>query len=124
MFGVTRSDGIYLLGNSDYQDPSEGLFVPTRFLKGMNTDLVGAGDSSRAGIAISLLGDLLGWHAGYFGTGDFAEAGEMANLTSAMYVNSKPGDYSLIPSHQRALSVVRGDKEYAEMNELKDALHL
>ncbi len=120
LFGVTVSDGAYEkhICQDGYVGGPEK--VESRFMAGEVVDLVGAGDSFRAGL-ISYIGrNLDGFKKG---TMDFVEAVQMGNLFASLYIKAPLDDrYGNIKGYDRMLKVVRSDATYRSFDELQRAL--
>jgi sugar/nucleoside kinase (ribokinase family) len=83
-------------------------------------DLVGAGDSFRAGLVA-----FISQHRDEFVKGalDVGDAVQMGNLMATLYITSPLSDrYGTIPSFARLLSAVRSGKAFATREELTAAL--
>lgn len=120
IFGVTLKDGAYTAGIG-----SRGEIVPprkivSRFRSRGIVDLVGAGDSFRAGVV-----SYVARHADAFRQGnlDLTEAVQTGNLMATLYVTSPLNDrYGAIPPFDRMLALVRNGREYETIDSLKAAL--
>ena len=83
-------------------------------------DLVGAGDSFRAGLITYIARNLDEFKAGNM---DFTEAIQMGNLFAALYIKAPLDDrYSNIKNYEKMLNVVRSEATYNDFNELMNAL--
>ncbi|HPS56047.1 MAG TPA: PfkB family carbohydrate kinase, partial [Sedimentisphaerales bacterium] len=119
LLGVTVSSGAYikyvLRGNQF--GPAK---VQSRFMAGEVTDLVGAGDSFRAGFISYIAGNLKDFKSG---TINFEEAVQMGNLFASLYIKSPLDDrYANIKSFDKMLTVVRSDKDFENFKSLQKAL--
>ena len=84
-------------------------------------DLVGAGDSFRAGL-ITYIASYLGQFRE--GSINFAEAVQMGNLFASLFIKAPLGDrYANIKSYDTMLEVVRSDLIYPDFDALRDALN-
>jgi sugar/nucleoside kinase (ribokinase family) len=120
MFGVTVSDGAYERHVSLDGRLSGPNKIASRFMAGEVVDLVGAGDSFRAGLITYLAGHLSEFKAG---TMDFAEAVQMGNLFASLYIKAPLDDrYGNIKAYERMLQVVKSEATYASFDELQKAL--
>ena len=120
LFGVTVSNGAYakLVGPDDRVH--ETVFCPSRFMAGSVIDLVGAGDSFRAGLSAVLSRQR---EAFLNGTLNVEEAVQTGNLMASLYIKSPLNDrYGSIANFDALLAVVRSGREFASFNELTAAL--
>lgn len=120
LFGVTVSDGAY----EQHVNPNETIDGPnrikSRFMAGEVVDLVGAGDSFRAGLITYIASNLDEYEAGSI---DLAEAVQMGNLFASLFIKAPLEDrYSNIHTYEKMLKVVRSTIAYQSFNELQDAL--
>jgi sugar/nucleoside kinase (ribokinase family) len=120
LFGVTVSDGAY----EKHIDPSGRLGSPnkieSRFMAGEVVDLVGAGDSFRAGLITYLAHNFARFKDG---TIDFAEAVQMGNLFASLYIKAPLNDrYGNIKRYDKMLKAVRSGVDYSSFDTLQDAL--
>jgi sugar/nucleoside kinase (ribokinase family) len=120
LFGVTVSDGAY----ERHVNPDEIIDGPnrikSRFMAGEVVDLVGAGDSFRAGLITYVTSHLDEFRAGSI---DFTEAVQMGNLFASMFIKAPLEDrYGNINAYEKMLKVVRSDVTYRSFKELQDAL--
>ena len=120
LFGVTVSDGAYekhICRDGHQGGPNK---VESRFMAGEVVDLVGAGDSFRAGL-ISYIGRNLDKFKD--GSVDFAEAVQMGNLFASLYIKAPLNDrYSNIKGYEKMLEIVRSDVAYPSFDTLRRAL--
>jgi sugar/nucleoside kinase (ribokinase family) len=120
LFGVTVKNGAYarLVGPDDCV--RETVFCPSRFMAGGVIDLVGAGDSFRAGLVATIARQR---DAFLDGTLNVEEAVQMGNLMASLYIKSPLNDrYGSIASLGALLAVVRSGREFASFEELTAAL--
>ncbi len=120
LFGVTVKNGAYarLVGPGGRVGATD--FYESRFRVGSVIDLVGAGDSFRAGLVA-----FISQHRDEFVKGalDVGDAVQMGNLMATLYITSPLSDrYGTIPSFARLLSAVRSGKAFATREELTAAL--
>jgi sugar/nucleoside kinase (ribokinase family) len=120
LFGVTVSDGAY----EKHICPDGRLGGPNKiescFMGGEVVDLVGAGDSFRAGLITYIARNL-----GRFrdGSMNFPEAVQMGNLFASLYIKAPLDDrYGNIKTYDKMLKVVRSDIAYPSFGALRDAL--
>ena len=120
MFGVTVSSGAYekhICSGGIVGGPNK---VESRFMAGEVVDLVGAGDSFRAGL-ITYIGCNLGEFKD--GSVDFAEAIQMGNLFASLYIKAPLEDrYGGIRTYDKMLKIIRSDITYPSFSSLQDAL--
>ena len=120
MFGVTISNGAYekhILPNDKVEGP---IRIESKFMAGDVVDLVGAGDSFRAGLITYIARNLNDFKTGNM---DFTEAIQMGNLFAALYIKAPLDDrYSNIKNYDKMLNVVRSEAIYNSFDELMNAL--
>jgi sugar/nucleoside kinase (ribokinase family) len=89
-------------------------------MAGEVVDLVGAGDSFRAGLITYLAHNLERFRDG---TIDFAEAVQMGNLFASLYIKAPLEDrYGNIKHYDKMLKVLRSDIAYPSFDALRNAL--
>lgn len=120
LFGVTVSDGAY----EKHIDRSGRVGGPnkieSRFMAGEVVDLVGAGDSFRAGLITYIARNLAEFKSS---TIDFAEAVQMGNLFASLYIKAPLNDrYGNIKRYDKMLKAVRSGVNYSSFDALQDAL--
>ena len=119
LFGVTVKDGAYFrVGKPGISIKREK--VKTNFMTREKINLVGAGDAFRAGLLAYTT-----QHMDEFrrGTMDYRKAIQMGNLFAALYIKAPLHDrYSLIADYEQMLRVVRDEKTYTTLSDLKAAL--
>ncbi len=120
LFGVTISNGAYekhMLSDGQVKGPTR---IESNFMVGDAVDLVGAGDSFRAGLITYIANNLNDFKAGNM---DFTEAIQMGNLFAALYIKAPLADrYGNIKPYQKMLSVVRSQATYNSFDELMNVL--
>ncbi|MHC4330817.1 MAG: carbohydrate kinase family protein [Planctomycetota bacterium] len=120
LFGVTVSDGAYEMhicpdGTSD--GPNR---IKSRFMAGEVVDLVGAGDSFRAGLITYIASGLDEFREGSM---DFAEAVQMGNLFASLFIKAPLEDrYGNIRVYDKMLEVLRSPAAYPSFDALQQAL--
>ncbi len=120
LFGVTVSEGAYerhICPDGLVSGPNK---IESRFMGGEVVDLVGAGDSFRAGLIAYIARNLRQFKNGSM---DFGEAVQMGNLFASLYIKAPLNDrYGNIKSYDKMLRVVRSDVAYRSFNALQNAL--
>jgi sugar/nucleoside kinase (ribokinase family) len=120
LFGVTVSEGAYeehVCPDGREAGPNR---IESRFMAGEVVDLVGAGDSFRAGLVTYIAGNLDKFNDGSM---DFAEAVQMGNLFASLYIKAPLDDrYGNIKNYDKMLEIVRSDATYPSFDALRDAL--
>ncbi|MHC4541820.1 MAG: carbohydrate kinase family protein [Planctomycetota bacterium] len=120
LFGVTVSDGAYerhVCPDGTVDGPNR---ITSRFMAGEVVDLVGAGDSFRAGLITYIAVHLNAFRGG---TVDFSEAVQMGNLFASLFVKAPLEDrYGNIRPYGRMLEVVRSPATYPSFDALRNAL--
>jgi sugar/nucleoside kinase (ribokinase family) len=120
LFGVTVSDGAYEM----HVNPDEIIDgtnrVKSRFMAGEVVDLVGAGDSFRAGLITYVTSHLDEFKASSI---DFTEAVQMGNLFASLFIKAPLKDrYGNIHAYEKMLKIVRSNVTYQSFDELQQAL--
>jgi sugar/nucleoside kinase (ribokinase family) len=120
LFGVTVSNGAYVthVGREGKTDgPAK---VTSRFMAGEVVDLVGAGDSFRAGLITYIASNLDAFRAG---TIDFQQAVQAGNLFASLYIKAPLGDrYGNIRAYSKMLQVLRTQGGFEIFDALRKAL--
>ncbi len=120
LFGVTVSDGAYEKHISLDGHTGGPNKIESRFMAGEVVDLVGAGDSFRAGLITYLAHNFARFKDG---TIDFAEAVQMGNLFASLYIKAPLNDrYGNIKRYDKMLKAVRSGVDYSSFDALQDAL--
>jgi len=120
LFGVTVSDGAYErhVGSDGKADGPNR--ITSRFMAGEVVDLVGAGDSFRAGLITYVATHLDEFRSGSM---NFAEAVQMGNLFASLFIKAPLGDrYGNIKPYDKMLKVVRSGAAYPSFDALRNAL--
>ena len=120
VFGVTVSDGAY----EKHACPDAAVECPnritSRFMAGEVVDLVGAGDSFRAGLITYIAAHLDDFRNGSV---NFAEAVQMGNLFASLFIKAPLEDrYGNVKSYDKMLKVVRSGVTYPSFDALQKAL--
>ena len=116
VFGVTVRDGAFVIYKDVYGNVIGPKKVTSRFMIGDVKDLVGAGDSFRAGVISYIAKNIE-----YFRNGkiDIDQAVQMGNLFASLYIKAPLNDrYGNIKSFKKMLKVVKGKTEFNSYEEL------
>jgi len=120
LFGVTVSDGAYekhYLPDGRTDCP---LKVTSRFMAGEVVDLVGAGDSFRAGLIAYVASNLDAFRKGRM---NFQEAVQAGNLFASLYIKAPLGDrYGNIRPYPKMLQILRAQSGFESLDALRQAL--
>lgn len=120
LFGVTVSDGAYeqhICPDERVEGPNR---ITSRFMAGEVVDLVGAGDSFRAGLITYLAAHLDQFRDGSM---NFGEAVQMGNLFASLFIKAPLGDrYGNIKSYDTMLKAVCSGITYRTFGALQSAL--
>ena len=121
LFGVTVSNGAY----EKHINPGNIISGPNKieshFMAGEVVDLVGAGDSFRAGLITYVASNLSQFRNGSI---DFTEAVQMGNLFASLFIKAPLKDrYGNIKAYDKMLKVVRSNETYPNFEALQDALN-
>jgi len=120
VFGVTVKKGAYITLTDPDGRSGDTQFHESRYRIGDVVDLVGAGDSFRAGLVAYVsqhIGDLDA------GTLSLGEAVQMGNLMATLYVTAPLSDrYGGIAAFDKLLAVVRSGRIFSSRAELLAAL--
>jgi sugar/nucleoside kinase (ribokinase family) len=119
LFGVTVSDGAFerhFCCNTS-AGPNR---ITSRFMAGEVVDLVGAGDSFRAGLISYIASHLDPFRDGSM---NFEEAVQMGNLFASLFIKAPLDDrYGNIRPYEKMLKVVRSGVTYPSFEALRKAL--
>ena len=120
LFGVTVSDGAYekhILPDGQTECPVK---VTSRFMAGEVVDLVGAGDSFRAGLIAYIASNLDAFRKGRI---NFQEAVQAGNLFASLYIKAPLGDrYGNVRPYPKMLQVLRAKAAFESLETLRQAL--
>jgi sugar/nucleoside kinase (ribokinase family) len=120
LFGVTVSNGAYERHIGPDGRTAGPNMVESRFMAGEVVDLVGAGDSFRAGLISYIARNLSDFRSG---TIDFGKGVQMGNLFASLYIKAPLGDrYGNVRAYEKMLKAVHSGSVYASFDELKKAL--
>lgn len=120
LFGVTVSDGAYERHSCPDGTVDGPNRITSRFMAGEVVDLVGAGDSFRAGLITHIAVHLDEFKSGSI---NFAEAVQMGNLFASLFIKAPLEDrYGNIRPYDKMLKVVRSGESYPSFDALRKAL--
>jgi len=121
LFGVTVSNGAYERHIGPNGRTAGPNMVESRFMAGEVVDLVGAGDSFRAGLISYIARNLSDFRNG---TIDFVKAVQMGNLFASLFIKAPLSDrYGNIKDYKKMLEVVHSGKVYQNFMVLQKALN-
>jgi len=120
LFGITVSNGAYeshLCPDGRTGGPTK---VTSRFMAGEVVDLVGAGDSFRAGFITYVARNLDAFRKG---TIDFEQAVQAGNLFASLYIKAPLGDrYGNIRPYPKMLQVLQTEGGFESFDALRRAM--
>jgi sugar/nucleoside kinase (ribokinase family) len=120
LFGVTVSNGAYekhICPDGTMHGPNK---IESRFMAGEVVDLVGAGDSFRAGFISYVASHLDEFEKGSM---NFEESIQMGNLFASLYIKAPLDDrYGGIRPYEKMLEVVCSNIKYESFESLQKAL--
>ncbi len=119
LFGVTVSSGAYEKHITPDGKDSEPVKVESRFMAGQVVDLVGAGDSFRAGLLSYIARNL---DAFTDGSMNFGEAVQMGNLFASVYIKAPLADRYKSRSYEKMLAAVRSGEQFESFEQMEQAL--
>ncbi len=120
LFGVTVSDGAYMRYIGPEGQTGGPMKVTSRFMAGEVVDLVGAGDSFRAGLLTYVANNLDGFRKGVI---DFERAVQAGNLFASLYIKAPLGDrYGNMRPYAKMLEVLRAKEGFESFEALRKAL--
>jgi sugar/nucleoside kinase (ribokinase family) len=121
LFGVTVSNGAYEMHIDSDGHTGGPNKIESHFMAGEVVDLVGAGDSFRAGLITYIAHNLSQFNDGSI---DFTEAVQMGNLFASLFIKASLEDrYDNIKVYDKMLKIVRSDMAYPNFEALRDALN-
>jgi sugar/nucleoside kinase (ribokinase family) len=120
LFGVTVQDGAFVM----YRDAAGNLTAPvkisSRFMCGSVVDLVGAGDSFRAGVAAYLCRQAKAFKTSRI---DIEQAVQMGNLFASLYIKSPLNRrYDNIGAYRNMLRIVESRAVFDDFDQLTAAV--
>jgi sugar/nucleoside kinase (ribokinase family) len=105
IFGVTVKDGATVIYRDASGHITGPLMVASRFMSGVAIDLVGAGDSFRAGLVAYIVKNINDFKTGMI---NIAEAIQMANLFASLYIKAPLSDrYGNIDKYEKLLHAIK-----------------
>jgi sugar/nucleoside kinase (ribokinase family) len=120
LFGVTVKNGAYVRYVGPDDQARDAVFCASRFMVGGVVDLVGAGDSFRAGVAAAVARSRDAFLSGML---DVEEAVQIGNLMATLYVTSPLKDrYSHIPAFEALQALVRSGRSFETAEDLLAAV--
>jgi len=119
MFGVTVSNGAYEIHISPDGKISQPVKVESHFMAGEVVDLVGAGDSFRAGLLSYITRNLDAFRTGSM---NFGEAVQMGNLFASVYIKAPLADRYKSRSYEKMLAAARSDEQFDSFEQMEQAL--
>jgi sugar/nucleoside kinase (ribokinase family) len=120
LFGVTVANGAYIQHARPDGHGAGPAKVTSRFMAGEVVDLVGAGDSFRAGLITYIASNLDAFRAG---TIDFEQAVQAGNLFASLYIKAPLGDrYGNIRAYPKMLQVLGAQGGFETFDALRKAL--
>lgn len=120
LFGVTVSDGAFEKHAEPGGRTGPASKITSRFLAGEVVDLVGAGDSLRAGLITYIASNLEDFKRG---TMDFEEAVQAGNLFASLYIKAPLDDrYGDIRAYSKMLSLLRKEGGFRSFEDLRNTL--
>jgi sugar/nucleoside kinase (ribokinase family) len=120
LFGVTVGNGAYVMHISPDGRTGGPAKVTSRFMAGEVVDLVGAGDSFRAGLITYVASNLDAFRAGAI---DLQQAVQAGNLFASLYIKAPLDDrYGNIKPYAKMLQVLRTGGGFETLEALRKAL--
>ncbi|MGD0573611.1 MAG: carbohydrate kinase family protein [Sedimentisphaerales bacterium] len=105
VFGVTVKDGAAVIYRDASSKVTGPLMVTSKFMSGEAIDLVGAGDSFRAGLVTYIVKNIDDFKAGKI---NITEAAQMANLFASLYITASLSDrYGNIDRYENLLRKIK-----------------
>jgi len=120
LFGVTVSDGAYEIHAHPEGHTGGPNKITSRFMAGEVVDLVGAGDSFRAGLITYIARNLDAFKQG---TVDFEQAVQAGNLFASLYIKAPLEDrYGNIRAYAKMLKILQEKDGFETFDALRQAL--
>ncbi|MFA6186929.1 MAG: carbohydrate kinase family protein [Phycisphaerae bacterium] len=116
VFGVTVKDGAFVI----YRDAQGNTIAPqkitSKFMVGNVKDLVGAGDSFRAGFVAYIVKNIEKFRNGKI---NIEQAVQMANIFASLYIKAPLNNrYSTIGRYEKMLSIINDNSQFSNFEEL------
>lgn len=120
LFGVTVKDGAFEKHMIDNDKTGKARKIRSRFMAGGVVDLVGAGDSFRAGLITYIAENTADFKSGKI---DFEKAIQMGNLFASLYVKSPLNNrYEYFQPYGSMIQAINDGVDFSNFDELRDAL--
>ena len=120
IFGITVKDGVYATLYTSEGGWTEPFKVESKFLNNQNVDLVGAGDTFRAGVLTYLAKNIEDFKKGKVHNSPM----QMGNLFAALHVNSPLQDRTCYARpYNTMLEIVNSGKRYSTIEGLQKDLN-
>lgn len=120
IFGVTVKDGAFVICRDSFGDISIPKKITSRFMVGDVKDLVGAGDSFRAGVIAYIARNI-----GKFRNGkiEVEQMVQMGNLFASLYIKAPLNDrYSNISKYTKMINIITSEQKWESFEQLKQAV--
>lgn len=116
LFGVTIKNGAFHVHQTPAGTLSRPILTTSKFMVGQVVDLVGAGDSFRAGLIAYIAKHIEQFKDGAM---HFAQAVQMGNLFASLYIKAPLYDrYGAIGPYDKMLAVIESDRNFDSLEEL------
>jgi sugar/nucleoside kinase (ribokinase family) len=120
VFGVTVKDGAAVIYRDAFGNIDGPLMVSSKFMSGDAIDLVGAGDSFRAGFVTYVVKNIKDFKTGRI---NIADAVQMANLFASLYIKAPLSDrYGNIGEYEKLLHVINSPVQFNTFEQLISAV--
>jgi sugar/nucleoside kinase (ribokinase family) len=119
-FGVTVKNGAYHKYITPDGRVSKPVLTASKFMIGDVIDLVGAGDSFRAGLITYIARNINKFKAGSI---EFPQAVQMGNLFASLYIKAPLNDrYGNIGTYDKMLRIIQKDEKFESFDDLIKAV--
>jgi sugar/nucleoside kinase (ribokinase family) len=120
VFGVTVKDGAAVIYRDAFGNIDGPLMVRSKFMSGDAIDLVGAGDSFRAGFVTYIVKNIKDFKTGRI---NIADAVQMGNLFASLYIKAPLSDrYGNIGKYEKLLRVINSPVQFNTFEQLISAV--
>ena len=120
VFGVTVKNGASVIYRDAFGNIDGPLMVRSKFMSGDAIDLVGAGDSFRAGFVTYIVKNIKDFKTGRI---NIADAVQMANLFASLYIRAPLSDrYGNIGEYEKLLRVINSPIQFNTFEQLISAV--